>query len=268
MQLAGPGVFGPPADRERALRVLRRVVELGIDHVDTSDYYGPWVVNELIAEALRPYPERLRLVSKVGAYRDQQGGWLPLVHPAALKAQVHDNLRRLGVDALDLVHLRYMPEGSDVPFEDQLGAMVELSRAGLVRHVGLSNVSVEQFERARELAPIASVQNSYNLVDRSGEELLRATAQNGTAFIPFFPLGSAFTASRAREDEVLAGVAARRGVSQAQVSLAWLLQRSPNVLLIPGTSSLAHLEENTGAGGVTLSDGEVAELDALGGHTT
>lgn len=266
MQLAGPGVFGPPADRERALRVLRRAVELGIDHIDTSDYYGPWVVNEMIAEALRPYPEHLRLVTKVGAYRDQEGGWRPLVHPEALKAQVHDNLRRLGVDALDLVHLRDMPEGSDVPFEDQLGAMVELSQVGLVRHVGLSNVSTEQFERARVLAPIASVQNSYNLVDRSGEELVRATAENGTAFIPFFPLGSAFTASRARQDETLASVAARHEATQAQVSLAWLLRRSPNVLLIPGTSSLAHLEENTDVARIELTDRELAELDALDKH--
>jgi pyridoxine 4-dehydrogenase len=263
MQLAGPGVFGPPADRQRAIHVLRRAVELGIDHIDTSDFYGPWVVNELIAEALRPYDENLVLVTKIGACRDLRGAWLPLAHPDALKAQVYDNLRRLGLDALDLVYLRHTVDQPGISLEDQLGALVELREDGLVRNVGLSNVSLEQFERARTQTPIASVQNLYNVVDRTAAELLRRTAELGIAFVPFFPLGSAFGESRARADSTLRTVAERIGATQAQVSLAWLLRRSPNVLLIPGTSSLAHLEENCAAGQVELSEPDAAELDAL-----
>ncbi|MFD0923455.1 oxidoreductase [Saccharopolyspora rosea] len=263
MQLAGPGVFGPPADRDRAVRVLRRAVELGIDHIDTSDFYGPWVVNELIAEALHPYAEDLVLATKIGAYRDHRGGWLPLGHPDALRAQVHDNLRRLRVDALHLVYLRHTGDLPGIALDDQLGALAELREEGLVRNVGLSNVSGPLFERAREVLPIAAVQNLYNVVDRTSEELLRRTAEEGVAFVPFFPLGSGFADSRAREDDVLRRVAERHGATQAQVSLAWLLQRSPNVLLIPGTSSVEHLEDNTAAGGVELAADEVAELDAL-----
>lgn len=263
MQLAGPGISGPPADRDQAIRILRRAVELGIDHIDTSDFYGPWVVNELIAEALRPYGEKLNLVTKVGAYRDHQGGILPLAHPDALKSQVHDNLRRLGVEALDLVHLRYIVDQPGITLADQIGALLDLRELGLVRHIGLSNVSVEQFEQASALAPIASVQNLYNLVDRSGEELLRRTNEVGTAFIPYFPLGSGFSDSRARDEASLSVIAARHEVTTAQVSLAWLLQRSPNVLLIPGTSSLAHLEENSAVANVQLTEAEVAELDAV-----
>lgn len=262
MQLAGPGVFGPPADREQAKQVLRRAVELGIDHIDTSDFYGPWVVNELIAEALRPYGKDLRLVTKVGAYRDHEGNWPAINHPEALKSQVHDNLRRLGVEAIDLVHLRHSHEEQGITLEDQLGALVELKERGLVRHVGLSNVSLEQFEQAHAHTSIATVQNLYNVVDRTSEPLLRRTAELGTAFIPFFPLGSGFEDSRAREDETLSIIAARRGVTQAQVSLAWLLQRSRNVLLIPGTASVRHLEENTAAGDFRLSDQDLTELNA------
>jgi aryl-alcohol dehydrogenase-like predicted oxidoreductase len=229
MQLAGPGVFGPPADREQAKRVLRRAVELGVDPIDTSDFYGPWVVNELIAEALRPYPEGLRLVTKVGAYRDHEGNWPPINHPAALKSQVHDNLRRLGVDSIDLVHLRHT--------RAEPGISLEHTR-------------------------IETVQNLYNVVDRTSEPLLRRTAELGTAFIPFFPLGSGFSDSRARQDETLSVIAQRHGVTQAQVSLAWLLQRSANVLLIPGTSAVEHLEENVAAAELQLTDRDLTELNA------
>ncbi|GAA2772614.1 oxidoreductase [Saccharopolyspora taberi] len=263
MQLAGPGVFGPPGDREQALRVLRRAVELGIDHIDTSDFYGPWVVNELIAEALRPYGENLVLATKIGAYRDHEGAWLPLGHPDALKAQVHDNLRRLGVDALDLVNLRYLTDLPGVTLADQLGALVELREQGLVRAIGLSNVSLEQFEQAREITEIASVQNLYNVVDRTSAALVDRTAELGVAFVPFFPLGSGFHGSRARQDDTLAEIAGRTGASQAQVSLAWLLRRSPNVLLIPGTSSVAHLEDNTACAVAGISDADLAALDSL-----
>ncbi|MGI8307440.1 oxidoreductase [Saccharopolyspora hattusasensis] len=262
MQLAGPGVYGPPADRERAIRVLRRAVELGIDHIDTSDFYGPWVVNELIAEALRPYGDDLVLATKIGAYRDHQAAWLPLNHPDALRAQVHDNLRRLGLDALDLVYLRHVAD-TGISLADQLGALAELREQGLVRNIGLSNVSVEQYAEARRHAEIAAVQNLYNVVNRTSAELLRVTADDGAAFVPFFPLGSGFADSRAREDGVLRAVAERRGATQAQVSLAWLLQRSPNILLIPGTSSPKHLEENTAAAGVALTAEDIAELNAL-----
>lgn len=262
MQLAGPGVFGPPADREQAKHVLRRAVELGVDHIDTSDFYGPWVVNELIAEALRPYPEGLRLVTKVGAYRDHEGNWPPINHPEALKAQVHDNLRRLRTDSLALVHLRHTREEPGISLEDQLSALAELRDQGLVRHIGLSNVSLEQFEQVREHTPIATVQNLYNVVDRTSEPLLRRTAELGTAFIPFFPLGSGFSDSRARQDETLSVIAQRHGVTQAQVSLAWLLQRSANVLLIPGTSTVGHLEENLAAAELELTDRDLTKLNA------
>ncbi|MGW5645182.1 oxidoreductase [Saccharopolyspora sp. NPDC003752] len=262
MQLAGPGVFGPPADREQAIRVLRRAVELGIDHIDTSDFYGPWVVNELIAEALWPYRDGLVLATKIGAYRDHEAAWLPLNHPDALRAQVHDNLRRLRLETLDLVYLRHTVDRG-IALADQLGALAELREQGLLRAIGLSNVSAAQFEEARRHTEIASVQNLYNVVNRTSADLVEQTAAAGAAFVPFFPLGSGFADSRARQDDVLRAVAERRGATQAQVSLAWLLQRSPNILLIPGTSSIGHLEENTAAAGVALTAEDVAELDAL-----
>lgn len=262
MQLAGPGVFGPPADRDRAIRVLRRAVELGIDHIDTSDFYGPWVVNELIAEALHPYADDLVLATKIGAYRDHQGGWLPLNHPDALRAQVHDNLRRLRLEALDLVYLRHTVDRG-IALADQLGALAELREQGLVRAIGLSNVSVEQYEEARQHTEIASVQNLYNVVNRTAADLLAKTAEAGAAFVPFFPLGSGFADSRAREDDVLRGIAERHGATQAQISLAWLLRRAENVLLIPGTSSPEHLEENTAAATVELSEADITALNAL-----
>ncbi|TDD00140.1 oxidoreductase [Saccharopolyspora terrae] len=263
MQLAGPGVFGPPKDRDAAVAVLRRAVELGIDHIDTSDFYGPWVVNELIAEALHPYAANLVLATKIGAYRDDKANWLPLNHPAALRSQVHDNLRRLRVDALDLVYLRDMGPQDGIAFADQVGALHELKQQGLIRTIGLSNVEVDHFEEARAITPIASVQNLYNAVNRTSAALLRATAEADVAFVPFFPLGSGFADSRARRDDTLKSIAGKHGVTQAQVALAWLLNRSRNVLLIPGTSSVEHLEENAAAGALTLDETDVAQIDAL-----
>ncbi|GAA2346780.1 aldo/keto reductase family oxidoreductase [Saccharopolyspora halophila] len=263
MQLAGPGVFGPPADRDRAIQILRRAVELGIDHIDTSDFYGPWVVNELIAEALHPYSDDLALATKIGACRDDKGNWLPAQHPDALRSAVHDNLRRLKVDSIDLVNLRLHEGDTSIPLADQLGALTELQEQGLVRGIGMSNVSLEQFERGREHAEIVSVQNLYNVVNRTSADLLARTAELGVSFVPFFPLGSGFADSYAREHELLNKIAENHRATQAQVSLAWLLRRSPNVLLIPGTSSLTHLDENTAAAVLALGDDEIAELDAL-----
>lgn len=264
MQLAGPGVLGPPTDPARAEAVLRRAVELGVDHIDTADFYGPWTVNELIAKALRPYPDDLLLATKIGAYRDREGAWLPLSHPDALKSQVHDNLRRLGRDVLDLVYLRHVADRPGIELADQLGALVELRDQGLVRGIGLSHVTAEQFEQAQRLTSIAAVQNAYNLLDRGSADLLERTARLGVAFVPFFPLGSGFVAdSGVRDDQVVRSIAQRRGARPAQVSLAWLLRRSPNVLAIPGTSSIEHLEVNVSADRVDLSDEDVAELDAL-----
>ncbi|GAA4884120.1 oxidoreductase [Saccharopolyspora cebuensis] len=262
MQLAGPGVFGPPADRDRAIGVLRRAVELGIDHIDTSDFYGPWVVNELIAEALHPYRDVV-VATKIGAYRDHRGGWLPSGHPDSLRAQVHDNLRRLRVDSLDLVYLRHMGDGSGYGLADQLGALAELREQGLVRLIGLSNVEVEHLEQAREITPISAVQNRYNVVDRGCAALLDRTTELELAFVPFFPLGSGFTASQARDHAVLRAVAERVGATPAQVALAWLLHHAANVLLIPGTSTPEHLEENTAAGRVELSPEDIEELGAI-----
>lgn len=263
MQLAGPGVFGPPADREAAIAVLRRAVELGIDHIDTSDFYGPWVVNELIAEALHPYQANFVVATKIGAYRDDRANWLPLNHPAALRSQVHDNLRRLRTDVLDLVYLRDMGPQEGITFADQVGALHDLKQQGLIRTIGLSNVELGHYAEAREITEIASVQNLYNVVNRTAATLLDATTEAGAAFVPFFPLGSGFADSRARGDEELKAIAEAHDATQAQVSLAWLLRRASNVLLIPGTSSVAHLEENTAAGTLALDDSEVARLDAL-----
>ncbi|MFR9727614.1 oxidoreductase [Saccharopolyspora sp. MS10] len=264
MQLAGPGVLGPPADPDGAKAVLRRAVELGVDHIDTSDFYGPWTVNELIAESLHPYPEGLVLATKIGAYRDRQGAFLPLGHPDALKAQVHDNLRRLRVDVLDLVYLRHTVDRPGITVQDQLGALVELREEGLLRGIGLSNVTLEQFEQAREVTPLAAVQNAYNLLDRGCADLLDHAAGLGVPFAPFFPLGSAFVAdSGVRGGELVRSIARRHEIEPTQVPLAWLLRRSPAVLLIPGTSSIEHLESNCSAERVELADSEIAELDAL-----
>jgi aryl-alcohol dehydrogenase-like predicted oxidoreductase len=254
MQLAGPGVFGPPRDRDAALAVLRRAVELGVDHIDTSQYYGPDVVNTLIREALHPYPDGLRLVTKVGARRDDHGGWLPALRPDELRAGVEDNLRALEVEQLTLVNLRLLDGGDTPPLAEMLGALEDLRREGKLELIGVSNVTRAVLEEALDLVPIASVQNQYSVLDRSNEDLLEACREHGLAFVPFFPLGSAFTGGpqRLAQDAAIGTVAAKHGATPSQVALAWLLHRDERILLIPGTSSVAHLEENLAAADVEL----------------
>jgi len=263
MQLAGPGVFGPPKDRAAAVAVLREAVELGVDHIDTSDFYGPHVTNQIIREALHPYRDGLTLVTKIGARRDDRGGWHPALTRAELTQAVHDNLRHLGLDVLDVVNLRSMldvhgpAEGS---LEEPLTALAELRHQGLVRHVGLSNVTRRQVEDGRRIVPIACVQNLYNLAHRADDALVDELAREGTAYVPFFPLGG-FTPL---QSDTLSTVATRLEATPMQVALAWLLQRSPNLLLIPGTSSVAHLRENLAAARLRLPDEVVAALDGIG----
>jgi pyridoxine 4-dehydrogenase len=272
MQLPGPGVFGPPRDHDAAIAVLRRAVELGVNHIDTAQYYGPDVSNALIREALHPYSDDLVLVSKVGAVRDDEGGWVPAQKPADLRAGVEDNLRSLGVEQLGAVNLRrmpddHLPEGVEpVAFEDQLAEMVALREEGKIAGIGVSTVSLAQVELAIESAGIVCVQNAFSLVDRSDEAVLDACRDADVAYVPYFPLGSAFPGMpKVTENDVVRSVAERLGISPAQVGLAWLLAHSENVLLIPGTSSVAHLEENLAVGGITLSDDDVAELDKVAG---
>lgn len=262
MQLAGPGVMGPPADRDGALAVLRTAVELGITHIDTSDAYGPGITNELIREALHPYPESLHVMTKVGAHRDEQGGWPPARRPDELRRAVHDNLDGLGVDVLDLVNLRL--GNAEGPQEGSIAeafeTLVELQEEGLVRHLGLSNATTEQVAEARAIAPIVCVQNMYNLAHRHDDELIDALAVDGIAYVPFFPLGG-FSPLQSAE---LSAVAARLSATPMSVALAWLLHRSPNILLIPGTSSVAHLRENLAGAGLQLTSADLAELDRIG----
>ena len=261
MQLAGPHVFGPPSDRDEALAVLREVVELGINHIDTSDYYGPHVTNELIREALAPYPDDLHIVTKVGARRDADGGWPPARSPEELRQQVHENLERLGLPALDVVNLRM--GGMDTPepgsISAQVEALAELRQQGLVRHIGLSTVNAAQVAEAQRIVPVVCVQNFYNIAHREDDELVDALADQGIAYVPYFPLGGFSPLQSAGLD----AVAARLGATPMSVALAWLLQRSPNILLIPGTSSRAHLRENVAGAGLELPPDAVAELDAL-----
>ena len=265
MQLAGPGVFGPPRDRDAALAVLRRAVELGVDHIDTSQYYGPDVVNDLIHEALHPYADGLRLATKVGARRDAQGGWLPAQRPEELRAGVEDNLRSLQVERMDLVNLRLLPgDGQpEVPLAEQLGALEDLRAEGKLALVGVSNVSRGQAEEALELVDIAGVQNGYSLLDRSSEDLLELCRERDIAFVPFFPLGSAFTGGPAAlaADPVVSRVAAKHDATTSQIALAWLLHRDERILLIPGTSSVAHLEENLAAAAVALDAEDLTALE-------
>jgi aryl-alcohol dehydrogenase-like predicted oxidoreductase len=262
MQLAGPGVFGPPQDRDQALRVLREAVELGLTHIDTSDYYGPTVVNELIREALHPYPADLRIVTKVGARRGPDGSWRPSQAPADLAAQVHENLEHLGLDALDVVNLRLPDQaGRADELDEPFGALAELQKAGLIRHLGLSAASAAQLDQAQAIAPVVTVQNLYNVAARQDDALVDRCAAEHIAYAPFFPLGG-FAPFQSR---VLASVAARLGASPHQVALAWLLQRSPTIVLIPGTSSMAHLRENVAAADLVLPADAVAELDTIGG---
>jgi aryl-alcohol dehydrogenase-like predicted oxidoreductase len=267
MQLAGPHVFGPPADRDQAISVLRTAVELGINHFDTADFYGPHVTNEIIREALAPY-DGVHLVTKVGARRDDAGGWHPAQDPAELVEQVHDNLKRLELDMLDIVNLRVMgaaAAGYDVPGSDsiapQFEALAELQRSGLIRHLGLSTVSAEQLAEAQAIAPVVCVQNFYNLAHREDEHLVALTAAQGIAYVPYFPLGG-FTPL---QSSTLSAVAEELGATVMSVALAWLLQRSPNVLLIPGTSSVGHLRENVLGAGLELPSDAIDRLNALSG---
>ena len=263
MQLPGPGVLGPPRDRAEAIAVLRRAVELGVDHIDTAQYYGPDVANELIRESLWPYDAALVLVSKVGARRDAAGGWLQWDSPADLRQGIEDNLASLGIDQLGAVNLRLM--GDDAALEDQLTAMVQARDDGLIAGVGLSNCSLEQLRRALEVTELVCVQNPLNVVDRSSLPVLEECAARGIAFVPFFPLGSGFGVHNVRDEPAVVATAARLGATASQVALAWLLALSPNVLLIPGTSSVTHLEQNLAAGGLVLDDEARAALDAVTG---
>ncbi|MFF3002479.1 oxidoreductase [Kitasatospora sp. NPDC057940] len=262
MQLAGPGVFGPPRDRDQALAVLREAVELGITHIDTSDYYGPFVVNELIKEALHPYPAGLHIVTKVGARRNETGDWIPSQEPADLKAQVHDNLRHLGLEAMDVVNLRLdsVENISDAPVAEQFGALADLRRQGLIRHLGISGVSDAQLTEAQAIAPVVTVQNLYNLANRQDDTLVDRCAAQNIAFASFFPLGG----FSPLQSQTLNDVATRLDASPQQVALAWLLQRSATTVLIPGTSSVAHLRENIAAADLVLPADAVAELDTIG----
>ena len=261
MQLAGPGVFGPPKDRDAAIAVLREAVGLGITHIDTADFYGPHVTNEIIREALAPYPDGLHIVTKVGARRDEQGGWPHARTPAELRAQVHDNLRHLGLDVLDVVNLRVggfdSPEPG--PIAERFEALAELQQQGLIRHLGLSTVSAEQIAEAQSIAPVVCVQNFYNIAHRSDDGLIDDLAARGIAYVPYFPLGG-FSPLQSGE---LNAVAARLGATPMSVALAWLLQRAPNILLIPGTSSVAHLRDNVTGAALTLPGKELAELNGI-----
>ena len=262
MQLAGPGVFGPPKDRDAAVRVLREAVAQGVDHIDTSDFYGPHVTNQIIREALHPYRDDLIIVTKIGARRGDDGSWIPAMSAEELTQAVHDNLRNLGLDVLDVVNLRSMldiqgpVEGS---LEAPLTALAELQRQGLVRHIGLSNVTPTQVADGRKICQIVCVQNHYNLAHRADDELIDDLAKAGIAYVPFFPLGG----FNPVQSSTLSEVATRLGATPMQVALAWLLRRSPNILLIPGTSSVAHLKENLAAGEIVLSDDVVRELEGV-----
>jgi pyridoxine 4-dehydrogenase len=264
MQLAGPGVTGPPRDRDQAIAVLREAVELGVTHIDTADFYGPFVVNELIKEALYPYPEPLHIVTKVGARRGADGSWNLIRDPEDLKAQVRENIQRLGVNALDVVNLRLGAHGGqdalDEPLADAFGALAELQKAGLIRHLGLSAITAGQLTEAQAIAPVVTVQNMYNVASRQDDALVERCAAENIAYVPYFPLGG-FTPL---QSEALTTVAARLGASPQQVALAWLLQRSPTIAVIPGTSSLAHLRENVASADLDLPADAVAELDAIG----
>lgn len=263
MQLAGPGVFGPPKDRDAAIAVLREAVASGVNHIDTSDFYGPHITNQLIREALHPYPDDLLIVTKVGAVRGDDGAWLPASEPEDIERGVQDNLRNLRVDALDVVNMRIMgsvhapAEGS---IEKQIAALAELQQRGLVRHIGLSNVTATQVAEAQRFVEIVCVQNHYNLVHREDDALIDELARQGIAYVPFFPLGG-FTPI---QSSALSALAQRIGATPMQVALAWLLHRSANILLIPGTSSLGHLRENMQAARLSLTDDALAELCAIG----
>ena len=263
MQLAGRGVFGPPADRDEAVAVLREAVALGITHIDTSDYYGPHITNQIIREALHPYPEDLRIVTKVGARRDANGGWPHARKPDELRTAVEDNLENLGLDALDVVNLRLGgfdgPEPGSVA--EPFTALVEMQQEGLIRHLGVSTVSAEQIAEAQSIGPIVCVQNFYNVAHRVDDALIDSLAEQGIAYVPYFPLGG-FTPL---QSDTLSAVASELAATPMAVALAWLLQRSPNILLIPGTSSVAHLHANVAAASLTLPPHALEQLDSIAG---
>jgi len=266
MQLTGPGVFGPPKDPEAAVAILREAVAAGVNHLDTSDFYGPHVTNQIIRRALHPYPAGLVIVTKLGARRPADGSWRPAISPEELTAGVHDNLGNLGLEALDVVNYRAMgaihgpAEGS---IAEQVTVLADLRRQGLIRHIGVSNVTAAQVAEAQAITEIVCVQNNYNVAHREDDALIDDLAKQGIAYVPFFPLGG-FTPL---QSSTLSAVAGRLGVSPMQVALAWLLHRSPNILLIPGTSSLAHLRENLAAGELTLSPETLTELDGIAAAT-
>ena len=263
MQLAGPGVFGPPKDRDECIAVLREAVASGVDHIDTSDFYGPYVVNELIREALSPYPDDLVIVTKVGGKRGADASWNAAISPPELVSAVHDNLNHLGLEAMDVVNLRWMGGGAHGPAEGtiapQVEALAELQRQGLIRHIGLSNVTSKQVAEARGITEVVCVQNMYNVANRGDDALVDELAGLGIAYVPFFPLGGFFPL----QSEALAEAAAEIGATPLQTALAWLLARAPNVLLIPGTSSRAHLRENLAAAEIHIPDAVMAKLNGI-----
>jgi pyridoxine 4-dehydrogenase len=261
MQLAGSGVFGPPKDRDAAVAVLREVVELGITHIDTSDFYGPHVTNQIIKEALHPYPDELRIVTKVGATRDAEGGWPHARSPEQLRQAVHENLTNLDLEVLDVVNLRVGGFDSPEPgaIGDMYAVLAELQQQGLIKHLGVSTVSAEQVAEAQSIAPVVCVQNLYNVANRADDALIDSLAAQGIAYVPYFPLGG-FTPL---QSGALDSVAARLGATPMAVALAWLLQRSENILLIPGTSSVTHLHENVAGAALRLSEDDLAELNSI-----
>jgi aryl-alcohol dehydrogenase-like predicted oxidoreductase len=264
MQLAGPGVFGPPRDRAAAIGVLRTAVEMGVNHIDTADAYGPYITNEIIREALFPYGDRVHIVTKVGIVRDEQGGWLPANSPQSLRQQVHDNLRWLGLDVLDMVYLRTTVGIDDRAVDPgllapQFEVLAELRQQGLIRHLGVSTVSLDQLAAAQRIAPVVSVENFFNIANRADEAVLAATAEQHIAYVPYFPLGG----FSPLQSDVLESVAKRLGATPHAVALSWLLQHSPNIMLIPGTSSVDHLRENITGAALALPSDAVAELDAI-----
>ena len=262
MQLAGPGVFGPPRDHAAALAVLREAVASGVDHIDTSDFYGPHVTNQLIREALHPYPDNLVIVTKLGAKRGLDGSWNPAFSTQELTSAVHDNLRNLGLDVLEAVNLRFMFSvhgPAEGPIEEPLTALAELQQKGLVRHIGLSNATAKQIEDGRKIAPIVCVQNLYNMAHRDDDALIDALARDSIAYVPFFPLGG----FSPLQSKTLSDVAGKLGATPMQVALAWLLKRAPNILLIPGTSSVAHLRENLAAVELNLPAEALIALDQI-----
>jgi aryl-alcohol dehydrogenase-like predicted oxidoreductase len=265
MRLTGSGIYGPPKDRDEAISVLREAVASGVNHIDTSDYYGPHVVNEIIREALSPYPDDLVLVTKLGARRTPDKAWHPAMSPDELRSGLEDNLRHLGLEAMEVVNLRFMGSGhgtSEGSISREFEVLAELQRQGLIRHLGLSNVTMRQFDEAQRIAPVTCIQNEYNLVHRGDDELIVLLSEMGIAYVPFFPLGGF---SPLQSDE-LSAIAAEVGATPMQVALRWLLQRSPNILLIPGTSSLGHLRENLASAELELSDGILERLNSIGEH--